>query len=84
MAGDAYLALARSINGNAVPKTWVAELEDGRTIQIHHQPVADGGWVATHEDITEFKTTRMVADELISLQALIDRVPAAMFLTLRS
>jgi diguanylate cyclase (GGDEF)-like protein len=25
----------------------------GRTIQIKHRPLPDGGWVATHEDITE-------------------------------
>ncbi len=28
-------------------------LQDGRTIQIAYQPLADGGWVAVHEDITE-------------------------------
>jgi diguanylate cyclase (GGDEF)-like protein/PAS domain S-box-containing protein len=26
---------------------------DGRSIQITHRPLSDGGWVATHEDITE-------------------------------
>ncbi|MGA8903216.1 bifunctional diguanylate cyclase/phosphodiesterase [Bradyrhizobium sp.] len=26
---------------------------DGRSIQITHRPLPDGGWVATHEDITE-------------------------------
>ena len=26
---------------------------DGRSIQVVNQPLADGGWVATHEDITE-------------------------------
>jgi diguanylate cyclase (GGDEF)-like protein len=26
---------------------------EGRTIQITHRPLPDGGWVATHEDITE-------------------------------
>jgi diguanylate cyclase (GGDEF)-like protein/PAS domain S-box-containing protein len=26
---------------------------DGRSIQIAHRPLSDGGWVATHEDITE-------------------------------
>ena len=29
------------------------ELKDGRTIFIVHQPMAGGGWVATHEDVTE-------------------------------
>ncbi len=31
----------------------VEELSDGRFILISRQPTADGGWVATHEDITE-------------------------------
>jgi diguanylate cyclase (GGDEF)-like protein len=31
------------------------ETPDGRSIQIVHEPLADGGWVATHEDITERK-----------------------------
>ncbi len=30
-------------------------LADGRTISIVHTPTSDGGWVATHEDITEKK-----------------------------
>jgi diguanylate cyclase (GGDEF)-like protein len=29
------------------------EMEDGRIISIQHHPIDDGGWVATHEDITE-------------------------------
>jgi len=30
-------------------------LPDGRIIEVVNQPIADGGWVATHEDITERK-----------------------------
>ena len=33
----------------------VVELSDGRIISIVNQPMAGGGWVATHEDITEAK-----------------------------
>jgi diguanylate cyclase (GGDEF)-like protein len=33
--------------------TKIQTLPDGRVIAIAHQPMADGGWVATHEDITE-------------------------------
>jgi len=29
------------------------ELKDGRTLSIAHQAMAGGGWVATHEDVTE-------------------------------
>lgn len=75
MAVADYLTLAESINSNAVPRTWVAELNDGRTIQVCHQPMPNDGWVATHEDVTELKATRSVANERISLQALIDWVP---------
>jgi diguanylate cyclase (GGDEF)-like protein len=29
------------------------DLQDGRVISIHHQPMTDGGWVSVHEDITD-------------------------------
>lgn len=29
------------------------DMTDGRTIRITHNPMADGGYVATHEDVTE-------------------------------
>ena len=31
------------------------ELSDGRVIAIKHQPMPDGGWLSTHEDITEYR-----------------------------
>jgi diguanylate cyclase (GGDEF)-like protein len=33
--------------------TKIQTLSDGRVLSISHQPMADGGWVATHQDITE-------------------------------
>ncbi|UVK37532.1 EAL domain-containing protein [Mesorhizobium sp. AR10] len=75
LAADAYLALARSINASKASRVWTAKLADGRTIQICNQPMADGSWVATHEDITELTVNRQIVDERISLQALIDWVP---------
>ncbi|MGO9741980.1 MAG: putative bifunctional diguanylate cyclase/phosphodiesterase [Roseiarcus sp.] len=38
-------------------KTTTRELGDGRTILARHQPIAEGGWVATYEDITERRLT---------------------------
>jgi diguanylate cyclase (GGDEF)-like protein/PAS domain S-box-containing protein len=35
----------------------------------------DGGWIAMHEDITELRAAREAANERLSLQALIDRLP---------
>ena len=75
IAPDAYLAIARSNQSSAVSGTWINELTDGRAIQVYHRPAPDGGSVATHEDITELKATRTVANERLSLQTLIDWVP---------
>ena len=72
---DDYLRWCAEVNSGSTAKTWTAELKDGRTIHICHQRMADGGWVATHEDISQLKPKRTVANELISLQALIDFVP---------
>jgi len=41
------------------------ELPDGRTIAVLTHPIADGGWISTHEDITE----RRRAEEQISHMA---------------
>ena len=38
----------------------VTELADGRCIEMINQPLPDGGWVVTHEDITE---RRRVSEE---------------------
>ncbi|MGD0723366.1 MAG: EAL domain-containing protein [Roseiarcus sp.] len=43
------MAMARAVE----PRQLILELESGRTISIQSQPMPDGGWVATHEDITE-------------------------------
>ena len=43
----------------------ITSLRDGRIISIVYHPTTDGGWVATHEDITEQKR----AEERISYAA---------------
>jgi diguanylate cyclase (GGDEF)-like protein len=35
--------------------TKVRELNDGRVVAIKQHPMPDGGWIATHEDITEYR-----------------------------
>ncbi len=42
-----------SMDGLPVDSSRIEELSDGRLIQITRTPTVDGGWVATHEDITE-------------------------------
>ncbi|MDB5661052.1 MAG: histidine kinase [Cypionkella sp.] len=75
MESEAYMDLARSINLKSVSRNWSVELKDGRTIQIVHHPMPEGGWLATHEDITEIAASRVIASERVSLQTLIDWVP---------
>jgi diguanylate cyclase (GGDEF)-like protein len=38
---------------SALASAFNQELADGRTIAVSQRPMADGGWVAVHEDITE-------------------------------
>lgn len=35
------------------PSDAVVEMRNGRIIHIHHEPLPDLGWVATHDDVTE-------------------------------
>ena len=52
---DVILAKCDRINSGLAPKTWTSHLPDGRLVQINHQAMPDGGWVATHEDITQLR-----------------------------
>ena len=61
MGLEDYLAWCEAVNLGGAPNNWSAELRDGRTILIHHQPLEDGGWVATHEDVTERKLADVLA-----------------------
>ena len=48
-----YLAWRGTIAVSKTSSDTLTTLKDGRTFAIHHEPMPDGGWVATHEDITE-------------------------------
>lgn len=53
MTREEYLKWRDAVAVSSVASDTEVELEDGRIIAIHHQPMPDGGWVATHEDVTE-------------------------------
>ena len=75
MAADDYLSFCASDISGKDARTWTIALGDGRTVQIRHRPMPDGGWVSMHEDITELQDKRAIANERLSLQALIDWLP---------
>jgi diguanylate cyclase (GGDEF)-like protein/PAS domain S-box-containing protein len=79
---EQYIAsiLATVASGKAA--TQIGVTADGRTISITNHPMGDGGWVVTHEDISERlradeeeKAKRKALNEVVSLQTLIDWLP---------
>ena len=57
MSREDYLAWRNSIAISDRPSDTATELANGRIFAIHHQPMPGGGWVATHEDITDRRRT---------------------------
>jgi diguanylate cyclase (GGDEF)-like protein/PAS domain S-box-containing protein len=59
---DRYSAdLQQAIARGQTMKTMV-ESKDGRVVAVVNQPMEGGGWVATHEDITELRRAEMERD----------------------
>jgi diguanylate cyclase (GGDEF)-like protein len=50
-----YLDWRNSISVHVKPSDTVVELANGSFFRICHRPMPDGGWVATHEDVTTSK-----------------------------
>lgn len=50
---DAYIQSRIDLIESKVEATDTVELQDGRVLLVLHHPMADGGWVSTHQDITE-------------------------------
>ncbi len=54
------------------------EMSDGHIYAVSHQPMPDGGWVATHLDITEQRRAKLELDETrLFLDSIIENIPAA-------
>lgn len=55
------------------------ELANGCKILIHRKPLPDGGWVATHEDVTEQKSSEhLLAEKAAELERMNMRFDAAL------
>jgi diguanylate cyclase (GGDEF)-like protein len=62
---EALFAARMSLIGTRRAGAMLQELSDGRVVAISHEPMDDGGWVATYEDVTE----RRRAEARISFMA---------------
>jgi diguanylate cyclase (GGDEF)-like protein len=55
------------------PWNAIWDMPDGRTVAVSNAPMANGGWLATHEDITE---RRRAEREILARQAEVERLNA--------
>ena len=72
MSRDEYLHWRTNVAISAEPTDSIVELRNGRTFKIRHRPMPDGGWVATHEDITEQRRSEVKIEYMAHHDALTD------------
>jgi PAS domain S-box-containing protein len=51
--GDVDDLYAKAASGTAMRFSNSYQKSDGRTIQVSHQPLKEGGWISTHDDVTD-------------------------------
>ena len=72
MSKEEYLHWRAKVAVSAEPTDSVIELRNGRTFKIRHRPMPDGGWVATHEDITEQRQSEVKIEYMAHHDSLTD------------
>jgi diguanylate cyclase (GGDEF)-like protein/PAS domain S-box-containing protein len=78
LGADQYVRTRLSEVADGKPYYAVNELSDGRVYAVSHQPMADGGWVATHVDITEQRRADQELHETKQfLNSIIENIPVA-------
>ena len=77
--GNVELYVDRVLRDIGTRNAMVIDTPDGRTIQVVNEPLADGGWVATHEDITERRQVEERIAHLAHYDALTDLPNRALF-----
>jgi diguanylate cyclase (GGDEF)-like protein len=72
MTREEYIRWRTDVAISNEAKDSTVELEDGRTIKIRHRPMPGGGWVATHEDITEQRQSEVKIEYMAHHDSLTD------------
>jgi diguanylate cyclase (GGDEF)-like protein len=72
MSREEYLHWRTNVAISNEPTDSIVELRNGRTFKIRHRPMPDGGWVATHEDITEQRRSEVKIEYMAHHDALTD------------
>jgi diguanylate cyclase (GGDEF)-like protein len=70
MPQDEYVSWRERVATANERSDTVVTLRDGRVFEIHHEPMPDGGWVATHADITEHRRVQARTEQLARSDAL--------------
>ena len=70
MSRDEYLHWRTKVAISSEATDSIVELKNGRTFKIRHRPMPDGGWVATHEDITEQRQSEVKIEYMAHHDAL--------------
>jgi diguanylate cyclase (GGDEF)-like protein/PAS domain S-box-containing protein len=77
---DDYHRALRTSLAEGVVTDRIVQTNDGRSIRIIDHPMVNGGWVATHEDITEALRSRTELERTQAfLHTVIENVPSTIF-----
>ena len=76
---DEYIDNLRGLLARGESEYLTTHLGDGRVVAVHNRPAAGGGWVATHEDITERQRVETRVAHMARHDALTDLANRVLF-----